>query len=231
MIGRRDLLIGGTCAAALATAEYLRPRRILTLFQGKLEASVPRSFGRWSDERGGDFIIPKRPGSLSERLYASQLARNYRQDSFSPPMMLVIAYGGAQSDSLQIHRPEFCYPAVGFSIAQRQLTNLKISDRVSIPAVAMTAEMPDRVEDVVYWTRLGEYLPQTAGQQRKDRLATSLDGYIGDGMLVRASTIRSDGPPRYAEISAFLASLVMSLNARVRPGFIGTARAQQMTIV
>lgn len=231
MIGRRDLLIGGSCAAALATAEYLRPRRILTLFQGKLETSVPRSFGSWTDERGGDFIIPKRPGSLSDRLYASQLARNYRKDDYSPPMMLVIAYGSAQSDSLQIHRPEACYPAVGFAVTERQMTTLRVTDRVSIPAVAMTAQMPERIEDVVYWTRLGEYLPQTAGQQRKDRLATSLDGYIGDGMLVRASTIRESGPPRYAEVSAFLAAMVASLNPRTRPGFIGTSRARQMITV
>lgn len=229
MIARRDLLIGAGCVAALGAAEFLRPRRAITLFRGKLETAVPRSFGNWVNEEGGDFVVPKRTGSLADRLYTSDLERNYRRDSFSAPMMLVIAYGGTQSDELQLHRPEACYPAIGFTIAERKLVTLRINDQVGIPAVTMTAEMPDRVEDIVYWTRLGEYLPQTAAQQRRDRLATSFDGYIGDGILVRASIIRSSDKPDYTEIEAFLSSLVVNLKPDVRPGFIGTALARRMT--
>jgi EpsI family protein len=228
MINRRDVLIGAGCMVALGAAEYLRPRRMLTLLNEKLETAVPRQIGPWLAERGGDFVVPQRDGSLSERLYASQILRSYRRSETSAPIMLVIAYGGAQSDALQLHRPEACYPAVGFRILNRKLFDLPVARAVGIPAVAMTALAGGRIEDIIYWTRLGEYLPQTAGQQGRDRLATSMDGYIGDGVLVRASVVRMGPMANYDEVGEFLRLLVLSLAPAVRPGFVGTVISRKL---
>jgi EpsI family protein len=229
MTDRRDFLIGGGCAVALGLAEYLRPRRIVELLgQTRLDTAVPRVVGKWSAEMGGDFVVPQREGSLADRLYSEQVMRNYRLDANTPPIMLVIAYGRSQSDDLQLHRPESCYPAVGFSIAERHLIDLPLRPGAALPSVAMTAVAEERVEDIVYWTRVGEYLPQTAGQQRRDRLKTSLDGYIGDGVLVRASMIRPGPLPEHAQVERFLTAMVSAMQPAVRPAFIGTALARQL---
>ena len=142
--------------------------------------------------------------------------------------MLLIAYGAAQSDLLQLHRPESCYPAIGFSISNRSLVDIAMPAGVKVPGVHLTATAQERVEDISYWARLGEYLPQTAGDQRQDRLRTALQGYIADGILVRASMIRNGSAPNYAKLDAFLGDLLSSLDPAKRPALIGSARAKAM---
>ena len=139
--------------------------------------------------------------------------------------MLLIAYGASQSDALQLHRPEACYPAVGFSIAARRLSALAVGTTVSIPSVTLTAKAEGRSEDIVYWARLGELLPQTAAEQRSDRLATAMRGYVGDGVLVRASMVRLGEQPVYAMLDQFLAEMVVALPPVARPVLIGSTRA------
>ena len=40
--------------------------------------------------------------------------------------MLSIAYGKNQSDALQLHKPEICYPAQGFTLLAKQNTPLDL---------------------------------------------------------------------------------------------------------
>lgn len=227
-MNRRDVLLGATCCAGLAAAEWLRPRRVVDLLGGRnLDAVFPRQFGRWRSSDGGDIVIPQNPGSLADRLYAKQMLRTYVGPDAPEPVMLLVAYGASQSDTLQLHRPEACYPAVGFTIARRQLVPIGVGP-VALPAVLLTAQATGRVEDIAYWTRLGEYLPQTAAQQRRDRLSAGLDGYVGDGVLVRTSTVRAGGEPRYRMLEDFLREMVMATAPADRQVLIGTARARRL---
>lgn len=228
MPDRREFMIGAMGAGAFGIAEYLKPRRTVRLFSGiTLEDAVPRSFGVWREHPGGAVVAPTTPDSLADRLYSATVSRIfYPVDERGPPVMLLVAYGGEQSDLLQLHRPEACYPAVGFAISQREMGSVALARGVSVPAVFLSAVGQDRQEDIVYWTRLGEALPRTAGEQRSDRLKAAMQGTIGDGILVRASTLRFSDQPAWPYLAAFLAELTRSLPAKAVPGFVGTERAR-----
>lgn len=226
MIDRRDLLVGLGCFSALGATETLRPRRKVVLMPtgAKLANIVPRRFPGWEPAQGGDIVIPRTEGTLAARLYSDQLARVYRPVAIgdATEVMVLIAYGAAQSDVLQLHRPEVCYPAVGFQITARKSVDLLLRSGFGwLPAVALTAELGGRTEDILYWTRVGNSLPRTASEQRGDRLRAAFQGYVGDGMLVRASAVRIGGTPAYGELAACLTGLVEALAPRDRPAFIG----------
>jgi len=228
MIDRRDLLIGGLCAAGIAGAEYFRPRKALTLFPGDdLGAIIPHQFGDWKSIEGGGIVVPKTPGSLADRLYSDTVERTYRNVKTGSAIMLLIAYGRAQSDLLQLHRPESCYPAIGLDIKKREFTDIPIQgNNGMIPAVALTAGNITRTEDIVYWTRLGNYLPRTAGEQRQDRLKTAMAGYIGDGALVRVSALRNpDDAERYQMLADFLQKMVSAMPSADQQALIGNPSA------
>ena len=228
MPDRREFLVGGLGFGAFGLSEYLRPRRTVRLFSGiTLDQAIPRTFGRWREHPGGAVIAPVTPNSLADRLYSATLTRIYYPvDQSGPPVMLLIAYGGEQSDLLQLHRPESCYPAVGLNIAQREMGDVVLPGGGRVPSVFLSATGQDRLEDIVYWTRLGEAMPRTAAEQRSDRLRAAMQGTVGDGMLVRASTIRYEESPAWPHLSRFLAELMAHTPEKARPGFVGTQLAR-----
>ncbi len=225
MISRRDMFIGATCVAALGTAEWLRPRRLVKLMDSEsLEEIVPTKFGNWSSQFDPGLVVPKTPGSLADKLYSETITRRYANVETGAQVMLLIAYGGAQNDLLQLHRPESCYPAVGFEITQRRMAAVELA-KASIPSVFLTAEARGRIEDVLYFTRIGEFLPRSAGEQRSDRLSAAMQGYVGDGILVRASTLRRDKSDSLPRLNDFLGGLMAAVSPDSRKAFIGTKRA------
>ncbi|WEK44115.1 MAG: EpsI family protein [Candidatus Sphingomonas colombiensis] len=232
MIERREFMFAGACAAALGTAEWLRPRKMRLLLpeNEKLTNVIPQHFGGWDAGGGGDIVLPDMADSLAAKLYSERVARSYRrtvQDQQQDVMML-IAYGRSQSDVLQLHRPEKCYPATGFAVTESKLFPLPITQNVSVPAVMLSAEMGSRIEDIVYWTRLGETLPQTYNEQRWARFETALHGYIADGVLVRASMIRMDGVSSLDVLSDFMRDMVLGIKANQRATMIGDTLAQRL---
>lgn len=224
MIERRDLLAALACMGSLGFAEALRPRRTLTFVPAgaKLETLVPSEAAPWIAGEGGEIVIPRVEGSLASRLYSEQLARFYRDPSGAmPSMMLLVAYGKAQSDVLQLHRPEICYPAIGFEIVDRWFVDLDAGGTRKVPAVALTARTGDRVEDIIYWTRVGRDLPRTASEQRSGRLKAAFAGYVGDGLLVRASAVRTTEAPLHRAVARFHETLLQKLPASARLAMIG----------
>jgi EpsI family protein len=227
VIARRDLLIGGASFAAAGAAYGLRPRRRVSL-QGaaKLESFVPRAFGGWTSRDVSDLVAPKEEGSLVSKLYGETVGRVY--SSGAAEIMMLLAHGDTQSNILQLHRPEVCYPAFGFAISDSRPVQLPLPGGVTLPARQLVALAPGRQENIIYWSRLGEYLPTNGAQQRLDRLMTALHGYVADGLLARFSAVGSDPQPALASVSAFIGELLRAVPANQRGSLIGSPRAGAM---
>jgi len=228
VIQRRDLLIGGACLAAGAAAYGLKPRRRVSL-QGsvKLDQVLPRQFGGWTSHDVTDLVAPKTADSMAARLYNETVGRVYSRGE-GVDIMMLLAHGDSQSNDLQVHRPEVCYPAFGFAISDSQRIDLPLPGGVTVPSRRMVAKAPGRQENIIYWSRLGEFLPTNGAEQRLDRLKTSVRGYVADGLLARFSAIGPDPAVAFAQIGGFIEDLMRAVPTNDRAGLIGTVRANAM---
>jgi EpsI family protein len=228
-MNRRDVLLGGGLVAAAAGAEVLRPRERLVLLPDgrKLEDIVPKTIGSWSRVDSDAFVLPTQKGSLSDKLYNQTLSRLY-QSPDGLPVMLVVAYGAVQNDLLQLHRPEICYTAVGFSITESKITHVDLSNGVKLPVRELTAQSERRIEPIVYWTRIGDDLPTTGQEQRWVKLRQQMSGYLADGILVRLSTVMEPTPETFAELGQFARTMMTAMAPKDRPAFIGRPLASKL---
>lgn len=226
MIARRDILLGGGLLAAAGGAYGLTPReRLVLLGDRKLDDIVPRRIGNWTDTPSTAFVLPKTEGSLSDRLYSQLLSRLY----LSPdrlPMMLVMAYGAVQNDLLQLHRPEVCYTAVGFAISSSVRGVVPLGREAKLPVRELTASSEQRIEPIVYWTRIGDDLPTDGREQRAMKLQQQFDGLVADGILVRISTVAEPSATTFAALRQFAATMVDTLAPGDRAGLIGRPLAR-----
>jgi EpsI family protein len=229
MIARRDLIIGAACVAAAAGANALKPHRLAPLLKtGSLADIVPAAFGDWRSDDIGDPLAINGPGTLSARLYNQLVTRVYRSSAAATEIMVLLAYGGQQTDELQLHRPEICYPAFGFTLVRNEPIDLPVAATVNIPARRLIAEGEDHRESIIYWSRIGEYLPASGGQQRKDRLEIALQGIIPDGLLSRFSTVTEDPKQAWQALELFIPALLGAVQPQYRKVLVGTSRGEAM---
>lgn len=228
MINRRELIIGGACLAAAASAEAMRPRQRMSLIgKAKLDDVVPKQFGAWRFREAEGLVTPTSENSLAAKLYTQSVGRFYVGPDDQMVMML-IAYGDTQSDTLQLHRPEVCYPAFGFAVTESFQTRYAMGNGAQVPGRNLTATSPGRDERISYWTRIGEYLPASNSEQREMKLRTALQGIIPDGVLVRISNVVGDRDDAFALNARFAADLVRALAPAVRPALVTTEVARRM---
>ncbi len=158
---------------------------------------------------------------LANALYAQLLTRIYVSDDL-PAIMLLIAQSPAQDGVLQMHRPEYCYPAGGFSLSGRNRQLVEMTNGQIVPTTVFTASSPDRTEQLLYWTRVGHGLPTSWMEQRLAVAKANVMGYIPDGVLVRASTISTDAAALDIVIR-FVRELVSTMAPRNREVLVGTS--------
>lgn len=229
MIARRDFIMGGAGVTAAALAYQLKPHRKLNLLGHRKMADIlPISFGTWSSQGESSLVTPATEGKLAARLYNEIVSRIYTQADTGEQIMMLIAYGDTQSDLLQLHRPEACYPAVGFHLASTELARIPLAANVAIPGRRVLAELEDRHERIVYWTRVGEFLPATSGGQREAQLKTAVEGYVPDGALFRFSSLRPD-PSAFEILDGFIKELVGAVAPNNRPPLLGTKLAKAVS--
>ncbi|HEY0447075.1 MAG TPA: EpsI family protein [Allosphingosinicella sp.] len=228
MRSRREFMLGGMLLAASGTAYALTPRRKLSLLNGAdLGKMIPRSFGGWSEVPTDALVVPQTEGSLSARLYSQTVGRVY-QNSENEIVMMLIAYGDTQSDQLQLHRPETCYPAFGFDIEAARPVPIPLAPGVAIPARRLTALTDVRREQIMYWTRIGEHLPASEAEQRLMKLRTAFAGWIPDGVLVRFSNVSRDPEVGDRVNARFAAAFVDQIPPAARRVLMGTALSQRL---
>ncbi|EDL49327.1 exosortase C-terminal domain/associated protein EpsI [Erythrobacter sp. SD-21] len=221
MLDRRSAIFAGLCATGFAAAEALRPRTILKFAptETTLEDTVPKQFAGWRSQFDPSLVVAPSENSLTARLYDDLLMRRYIHSETGLEVFLLAAYGGTQTDDLQLHRPESCYPAVGLPITRRDETIFTYDGR-EIPSVSLLSELPGRIEEIFYWSRIGDKFPTTASEQRDDKLSFAFEGRIPDGMLVRFSTVRRAEHEAYSDLEAFARTLLTSMTEQQRASFI-----------
>jgi EpsI family protein len=227
MIRRRDMILAGLGLSALGMAEALKPRRKVKLLKqgGTIEAALPRAFGDWVSY-AADLVSPAQAGRLATSLYSETVGRAYQNEATGEEVFVLAAYGDTQSDLLQLHRPESCYPAVGYTVTLSQPTAVPLAGS-SIPGRRVIATIEDRAEHIIYWTRLGERLPQSAGDQRDARLLNAMDGFVADGILMRCSAM---GKPKeaFATLERFIPEVLKATPKDLRPALVGTDLARRI---
>ena len=204
---RREFVVGGALAATAVGSYLITPRADPDRLQRgqSLERLVPTHIGQRRRSDLGTVLIPTGEGG-EKKSYDQVLTRYYTGNSVAP-IMLLIAYGSAQVGTTQLHRPEVCYPAAGFKLRSWPDVQLQILG-TRIDARSMTALATGRVEQILYWSRVGPDFPTSSLSQRWATLRESLRGSIADGVLVRISTIDADRASALPALREFASDLV-----------------------
>lgn len=219
-LGRREVILAGALLAAAGTAFAMTPhRRENYLGSEKLEALVPKAFAGWSFDTSSGLVLPP-ADQLRDQIYNQILARSY-QHADGSQVMLLIAYNGSQDGTLQVHRPEVCYPASGFKLTQIEDRITPITSTIQIPSRYIVAETELRYEQLIYWTRLGNHFPRKWAEQKWAVMQENLEGLIPDGVLVRISVVtQGDARPT---LDRFAGDLYRSVGPRMRSVLVGKA--------
>jgi EpsI family protein len=231
MMNRRNLLIGSLCVVSAGAAYAATPRKHLSLVgSAEMEAVLPRQFGDWASRDVSDALALNSPESLAAKLYSQIVTRLYSNTRTGEAVMMLVAYGAEQTDGLQLHRPEVCYPAFGYKLTHNSPFQLPLPGGAALPARRLVAAGNGRQEDLVYWSRIGESLPLDGAEQRRDRLRMAVQGVIPDGILARFSASSVEPGGSWPLLANFVASLLSEVSPEHRKTLVGTARADQMRV-
>jgi EpsI family protein len=216
------LLAGMTGAAALAHVG-VPTRKIADTWETDLEKMFPAAFADWVVDASLPVILPAPDVQAKlDAIYNHVLARTYVNRRTGERVMLSVAYGGEQSDGMQAHLPEVCYPAQGFELRSTQTVVLALEGR-RIPARRIVTRLGGRVEPVTYWLTLGESVAATRTQRKLQQMRYGLRGVVPDGMLVRVSSINRDAASAFAEQVRFLEQLAAAIPAGYQSRILGQA--------
>lgn len=207
-------------SAGLAIA--LRPTIILAdeLPPINLKTMVPTAFGNWQEQLNVSAqIVDPQQKQMLEKIYSETLTRTY-VNSGGYRIMLSIAYGKNQSGDLQLHKPEVCYPAQGFSMLNKQPGKLDLLGK-PIPATRLEASLGQRFEPITYWTVVGDQVTSTMTDKRLTEMRYAMAGRIPDGMLVRISSIDKSTDGAYALQSEFASAMIQAIAPEHRNRFAG----------
>ncbi|ODP36495.1 exosortase C-terminal domain/associated protein EpsI [Sphingomonas turrisvirgatae] len=203
---RRDLLLGGVLVGASALAFALQPRALPDDASMPLGDAVPQRVAGFQAIAAKGFVLPD-AGPLSDRIYVDLLTRLYAADG-SPSVMLLMAKGRVDDPGMSVHRPERCYRSAGFSIEDKGLARLPAPFPADARAVRMTARREDRVEQVLFWTRVGSRFPASALDQRLFTVRENLAGILPAGLLFRLSVLGDDSAAAFTLLERFNRAVV-----------------------
>ena len=217
-IDRRKMLVGLLFCSVAGIAAWRRPDEHLDyLGHQTLENLVPKTLGPWKFVAASGLVVPP-DDQLAQATYSQMLTRVY-SDGVNALIMLLIAQSGSQSGVLQIHRPETCYTASGFSISPVTPRRIPLGS-TTLPANAMDATSEGYTEHIIYWTRVGNRMPATWKQQRLAVAEQNLRGIIPDAILVRVSTVRNDGDNARRSLDSFVRAMIAAIPTDRRHVFV-----------
>jgi EpsI family protein len=212
-------MITAAIAAVIArpTTKLSESRQVISL-----EDTVPRHFGDWREDSSRPLqLVNPQQLELLDRLYRQVLNRTYA-NAQGYRIMLSLAYGDDQRErgSLQLHKPEVCYPAQGFVIHANQ-PGLLATPAGNIPVRRLFASMEARQEPLTYWITIGDTAIAGSLQKRLLDLRYGLTGLIPDGLLVRVSSIDPVPARAYQMQDEFINQLLQSISPADRKRLSG----------
>ena len=184
-----------------------------------LETMIPRQLDSWSVSDKVSIVLPAPTGGVASKIYDQTLARGYVNKD-GKLIMLVIAYGSHQSDSLQLHLPQKCYAAIGYIVSQPMPIHIAMIQK-SFPAIRLETSRDERFEPVTYWTRVGDDIPSGTWARQVTKLRYGLSGKIPDGVLVRISSIGANSKDEFALQNSFITSLLEHSDASTQKFLLG----------
>jgi EpsI family protein len=220
---KKAVFIGLLFIVVSASAAYLKPTKKLadSMPAVNLEKMIPAQFGDWrTDTVVLEQIVSPERKVLLAHLYNQTLSRAYL-DGRGNRVMLSIAYGGDESDGMQVHRPEVCYAAQGFQVEKDWQDTLPTKFG-SLPVERLLAVQGGRIEPITYWITVGDTAVITKGiHQKFAQLRYGLTGKVPDGMLVRVSLISSDEKEAYRTLDDFIKAMIDALSKEDRVRIAG----------
>lgn len=221
----RSLLIGLVMLLAAGLAVLMTPSRKIA--DGSpamnLEAMIPKAFGEWKvDESATSLPVAPDIKAKLDRIYSQTLARTYVNGK-GERVMLSIAYGGDQSDSMQVHKPEICYPSQGFQLMKDvNEDTLSFSQGGQIKVQRLVATLGLRIEPITYWIRVGGKVTAGNVERKIEQIRFALTGKVPDGLLFRISTLNKDEKAAYRLHDEFIRSIMISVDPDTKYKLIGT---------
>lgn len=205
------MVIGAAVAAILTPSVKLADLRQAV----DLQTMIPRQFGVWVvDETLAPIAPNPEVRAKLNRFYNQTLERTY-VDRSGNRVMLSIAYGGDQSDALQVHRPEVCYAGQGFEITRNVPEELSTKFG-ALPIRRLVAIQGFRHEPITYWVTVGDKAAHAGWKQKLAQLSYGLSGKVPDGMLVRVSSIDWTTSNAYRVHEEFINGLLTNLTEQSR---------------
>jgi EpsI family protein len=223
MISFKHFIIGLCMFAAAGMALALKPTHKIADSGPKvdLETLIPKTFGDWKiDETIAPLIANPEQQARINKIYNQTLTRTYI-NSRNDRIMLSIAYGGDQSDSMAVHKPEVCYPAQGFQILKSPTISTFSTGEGNIPVKRLVATQGQRIEPITYWTTVGDKVAISGLKWKLQQLKYGLTGKIPDGLLFRISSIQADDAMAYKTQDAFTRDLLKAMSPSGRERIIG----------
>jgi EpsI family protein len=175
-----------------------------------LAEMVPRIFGEWHEEQNKSIqIVDPQQQETIDKIYTQTLSRTY-VNTEGYRVMLSMAYGDDQREGMQMHYPEVCYPAQGFTLQDKKNGTLQTING-SIPVTRLLTSLGQRNEPITYWTTIGDRVFQGNIQKKLTEMRYGLSGEIPDGMLIRVSSIDSETSDAYEIQSKFINQMLGAL--------------------
>lgn len=218
-ISRRSFLIGAALSAASGIAFARQPKPIHPVVnKDAFIGWIPKKVGPWSMDATSGVILPPQD-QLSDRLYDNLVTRVY-VSSTQPAVMLLLAYNNIQDGVLQVHRPEVCYPVGGFQLSDARQADIKLGKK-AVPANFFTASTPNRIEQVSYFTRVGDSFPRSWSEQRIAVIQANLSQEVPDAMMMRASLLGKRQDEARVVLSQFYDRFYINADTRLQRLLIG----------
>ncbi len=218
----RNLLIGLCMLIAAGLALALTPRHKIAdqVSQIRLEAMIPKQFGEWKlDETVAPAMFSPDVQAEIDKIYNQLLDRTYVNNK-GERVMLMIAYGGNQNYSMQVHRPEVCYPSLGFQIGELSKDVIDAGG-TQLPVMKLVANMGPRIEPITYWVMIGNSAVRGNLEQHLARVKYGLTGEVPSGILIRVSTISANESQSYRTEENFVRDMLGAMSAQDRKALTG----------